>query len=240
MRPLQTFLRACLLGFGLLSFTNAKAQQPLARFDLYTGFSDLNTPGLGNLNQVGFHLQAGVNLTRRAAAGFDYSIQNGSAVLTPALATTALQRELAAELPPGYKLGLPFSATTQTFTGGGQLVFRRYRTATFFVRPVLAAFHIEAVPHPADPIASLVSAQLAPGGRITDWVGAYGAGGGAEFPLSRWLGARVQFDAGWNHPFSNLLEHGHVSYRYSVGPAFHIGPKLHHMAARAQRSPQAS
>ena len=37
----------------------AFAQQDyVGRYDLYTGFSDLNTPALHNINQVGFHLQA--------------------------------------------------------------------------------------------------------------------------------------------------------------------------------------
>ncbi len=205
----------------------ASAQQPyIGRWDTYTGFSDLNTPGLNNINQIGFHLQAGANVNRWSSVGFDYSTQNGATHLTPAIATTTLRQELAAELPPSYALNLPVDVTIQTFTAGGQLVIRHYRGVTFFARPVLAAFHIRGTPHPNDPINTLVAAQLAPQGYLTDWYGAYGAGGGVEFPIMRHLGARAQFDAGWNHPFSNILDHGSFTYRYSVGPAFHFGHNI--------------
>lgn len=197
--------------------------QYVGRFDLYTGFSDLNTPGLNNINQVGFHLQAGYNATRWLSYGFDFSTQNGSTTLTPGIATAALRQQLAAELPRGYTLQLPVEVTTQTYTAGGQLVVRHYRAATLFVRPVLAAFHIHGTPRPNDPVNTLVAAQLAPKGYLTDWYGTYGVGGGVEFPVVRHLGARVQFDAGWNHPFNDILDHGSWTYRYSVGPAFHFG-----------------
>ncbi|GAA3770860.1 hypothetical protein [Terriglobus aquaticus] len=217
---------ALAISFAAAIFSTAvgQAQTPyVGRFDLYTGFSDLNTPGLNNINQIGFHLQAGVTANRWLSYGFDYSTQNGSTHLTPGIATQALRQQLAAELPPGYSLNLPVDVTIQTFTAGGQLIFRKYHAATFFARPVLAAFHIRGTPHPNDPVNTLVAAQLAPQGYLTDWYGAYGAGGGVEFPVMKHLGARVQFDAGWNHPFDTILDHGGFSFRYSVGPAFHFG-----------------
>ena len=232
-KPLFTALHRQLALTGLLALTAASGRgqttQPapyVGRWDLYTGFSDLNTPGLNNINQVGFHLQAGYNAKRWLSYGFDYSTQTGSTNLTPGIATTALRQQLAAELPPGYQLKLPVSVTIQTFTAGGQLVVRHYRAATLFVRPVLAAFHIRGTPQPNDPINTLVAAQLAPRGYLTDWYGTYGIGGGVEVPVMKHLGARVQFDAGWNHPFSDILDHGSWTYRYSVGPAFHFGRDL--------------
>lgn len=216
-----------ILLFALPFPMRCQAQTPyIGRYDLYTGFSDLNTPGLNNINQVGFHLQAGFTANQHVSYGFDYSTQNGTTHLTPGIATVALRQQLAAELPPGYALDLPVDVTIQSFTAGGQYVIRHYRKATFFVRPVLAAFHIRGTPQPNDGINTLVAAQLAPHGYLTDWYGAYGAGGGVEVPVLRHLGARVQFDAGWNHPFSNILEHGGFSYRYSIGPAFHFGPNV--------------
>jgi hypothetical protein len=217
-----------LLGLFLCTVTlPCPAQKDyLGRYDIYTGFSDLNTPGLSNINQVGFHLQAGLIASKWLSYGFDYSTQNGSSQLTTDIATPALQRQLAAELPPGYVLRLPFSATTQTFTAGGQLTIRKYHAVTIFVRPVLAAFHITATPHPNDLVSTLVAAQLAPQGELKDWYGAYGAGGGVEVPVLRHVGARVQFDAGWNHPFTDILANGSWSYRFSVGPAFHFGKNV--------------
>lgn len=215
---------AALVSLAALHNPSLHAQQPyVGRFDLYTGFSDLNTPGLNNINQVGFALQAGIPVKRWLSYGFDYSVQNGSTHLTPGLATASLQRQLGAELPPGYSLNIPFSASTQTFTAGGQIAIRHYHTATFFVRPVLAAFRQSATPHPTDAVGTLVAAQLVPQGTKVDWTGAYGAGGGVEFPLFKHVGARAQFDAGWNHPFNDILGRGNWSYRYSVGPSFHFG-----------------
>jgi hypothetical protein len=218
-------LCACLL-FGL-AFTHAQAEQPnVPKYDVYAGFSDLHTPGLNGTNQIGVHVQAGMNVSAWTALGIDYSVQSGSGTLTPDLLRIPLRAQLAAEVPRGYQLQLPFKATTQSFSGGGQLVIRHFKNVTFSVRPVLAAFHIDAVPKPSDPVATLISAQLAPTGHLTDWVGTYGAGGAAEVKALKWLGVRAQFDAGWNHPLSNLLDHGSVSYRYSIGPAFHFGPTL--------------
>ena len=231
----NSIVTGVLLGLSLAAFgPSCSAQKDyLGRYDLYTGFSDLNTPGLSNINQVGFHLQAGLIASKWFSYGFDYSTQNGSSQLTTNIATPALQQQLAAELPPGYVLRLPFSATTQTFTAGGQLTIRKYHAVTVFVRPVLAAFHITATPHPNDPIGTLVAAQLAPSGKLTDWYGAYGAGGGVEVPVLRHVGARVQLDAGWNHPFTDILANGSWSYRFSVGPAFHFAKNVSTANARS-------
>lgn len=226
LRLLYKMIACCLAGNVVVTVPAFSQQRDIPRYELYAGFSDLNTPGLNNINQMGFHLQAGANLSNWTATGLDYSVQKGTGSITSKLLSASLQKQLAAELPTGYQLNLPYDASIQSFSGGMQVVVRHYRKATFHVRPVLAAFHISATPRPGDPVALLVSAQLAPNGHLTDWFGAYGAGGDAEVPVSRWLGARIQFDAGWNHPLSNILDHGSVSYRYSVGPAFHFGPVL--------------
>ena len=222
---LRLFAARTFILFAVLVATPVcRAQQNyVGRYDLYAGFSDLNTPGLNNINQTGFHLQAGLNTTHWFSYGLDYSYQNGATHLTPGLATSALQAQLGAELPPGYNLYIPFNANTQTITAGGQVVFRHYRRVTLFARPVLTAFRISATPHPTDAIGALVSAQLVPGGTKINWVGAYGAGGGVEFAITRQLGIRTQFDAAWNHPFDDILGRGSFSYRSSIGPAFHFG-----------------
>jgi opacity protein-like surface antigen len=220
----------------LLSVTAlCRAQQPyVGRYDIYTGFSDLNTPGLNSLNQVGFNLQAGANVNRMLGVGFDYSVQAGDTSLTANLATPALQAQLAALaaefaelglLPAGYTLRIPLHAVTQTFTVGGQYEYRHFSRATLFIRPSLSAFRIKATPHPdpQDLYGTTVANILAPDGSLTDWTGAYGAGGGGEFNITKHVAARAQLDVIWNHPFNSILANGFWSYRYSVGPAFHFG-----------------
>lgn len=212
-------------------------QEYVGRYNIYTGFSDLSSPGLNSLNQVGFHLQAGANATRWLAGGFDYSVQSGNTSLTANLATPQLQAQLTALaiqfveaglIPANYTLDLPIHAYTQTFTGGVQLEYRHLSHATLFIRPSLSAFRITATPHanPQDPYAITVSNFLAPSGSLTDWTGAYGAGGGATFSITRHIGVRAQIDAVWNHPFNSILGNGFWSYRYSVGPAFNFGANV--------------
>ena len=212
-------------------------QEYVGRYNIYTGFSDLSSPGLNSLNQIGFHLQAGLNANRLIGAGFDYSVQGGDTSLTANLATPQLQAQLgalAAEfaqaglLPPGYTLNLPLHAFTQTFTIGGQLEFRHFEYATLFLRPSLSAFRITATPHPnpQDLFAVTVSQSLAPNGSLTDWTGAYGVGGGADLKISEHVWARTQLDAVWNHPFNSILANGFWSYRFSIGPSFKFGPNV--------------
>ena len=135
-------------------------------------------------------------------------------------------------LPPTYAVDVPLSATTQTFTAGSQLNYRHFSKVTFFIRPSLAAFRLEATPHPRNANdATVVGALeltnvLTPQGTITDWTGAYGVGGGVEFALARHFGVRAQLDAVWNHPFNYVVADGGWSYRYSIGPSFHFGRNI--------------
>ena len=222
---------------GLATTTCSAQQEYVGRYNVYTGFSDLSSPGLNSLNQVGFHLQAGGNVNRWLASGFDYSVQTGDTSLTANLATPQLQTQLTALaiqfiqaglIPPTYKLNIPLHAFTQTFTAGVQLEYRHFSHTTIFIRPSLSAFRITATPHPnpQDPYAVTVSNFLAPSGSLTDWTGAYGAGGGADFNITRHVGARIRNRCVWNHPFNSILANGFWSYRYSVGPAFHFGSNV--------------
>jgi hypothetical protein len=207
----------------------AFAQQDyVGRYDLYTGFSDLNTPALHNINQVGFHLQAGINNNRWLSTGFDYSIQTGDTTLIPSLASPAVTAGLTqlyqyGILPLTYAVDLPLSATTQTFTAGSQLNYRHFSKVTLFIRPSLAAFRISATPHPANPYDAIVASVLVANPPLVDWTGAYGVGGGAEFALSRHFGIRAQLDVVYNHPYNYILANGGWSYRSSIGPSFHFG-----------------
>ncbi|MGI4828802.1 MAG: hypothetical protein ACRYFU_11520 [Janthinobacterium lividum] len=82
MHLLRNTILCCLVGNVLITVPAVSQQKDISRYDLYTGFSDLNTPGLNNINQVGFDLQTGVNLSTWSVLGLDYSVQHGSGVLT--------------------------------------------------------------------------------------------------------------------------------------------------------------
>ena len=223
----------------LTQMPHASAQQQyFGRYDLYTGFSDLYTPGLNGINQKGFHLQAGINNNRWLSTGFDYSVQTGNTSLVPGFASPAIKEGIAelyelGYLPPTYAVDVPLSATTQTFTAGSQLNYRHFSKVTLFIRPSLAAFRLNATAHPRPNTPDVVvvgalemSNVLQPNGTITDWTGAYGVGGGADFALTKHIGIRAQMDAVWNHPFNYVVANGGWSYRFSIGPSFHFGRNI--------------
>jgi opacity protein-like surface antigen len=133
------------------------AQDYVGRFDVYTGYSYLNSPKL-DLQQRGFNTQIGANLNRWLAFGVDYSIQFGRAALVPSdLKTqyaTPLNNLVAAGAAgglagfgfpaayfTGYKLYAPFDATTQTYTVGPQLVWRTKGKIAYFAHPSIGAIH---------------------------------------------------------------------------------------------------
>ena len=216
---------------GAQQVMHAPAQNYVSRYDIYTGFTDIDSPALG-LNQKGFHAQAGINLRRWLSMGGDYSVASGDEILTTSLLSADLQAKVngaqagyikAGLLPPNYVLMVPTHAHTQTFAFGPQLVFRHFSKATLFLRPSLGAIHERATPTKTDPFETVIVGQLAPAGFKADWTGFYGAGGGVDFALSKHLGVRAQMDAVYNHPFDDLLASGRMTYRYSVGPSFHFG-----------------
>jgi len=226
---------AALVCLCCLTVAVAQAQQPyVSRYDFYAGFADIDSPALG-LNQQGFHTQLGLNVRRWYSVGFDYSIATGSEVLTTNELPTGLQTIVngvqeqyiaAGLLPANYRLQVKTDATTNTFAMGPQLAYRHFSSATFFLRPSLGAIRERAVPHPSDPFQNVVVAQLAPAGYKLDWAGFYGAGGGADFAISRHLGLRAQMDVVHDHPFNDILANGRWTFRYSVGPSFHFGRNI--------------
>jgi opacity protein-like surface antigen len=210
---------------------NPAHQSYVGRFDVYAGFADINSPMLG-LNEQGFHLQAGMNPRRWYSVGADYSEGTGSQILTTDLLPVALQTQINTAqagyiglglLPANYRLAVPTDAFTQTFAFGPQLVDRHLSRVTLFLRPSLGALRERAVPHAIDAFQVGIVQQLAPAGFKLDWTGFYGAGGGAEFAVSKHVGLRAQFDAVYNHPFNDILANGRWTYRYSVGPSLHFG-----------------
>jgi len=221
--------------FSLAAFippTQASAQQQeVQRFDAYAGFVYFATPDL-DLDEHGFHIQVGYNLSHRFAVGFDYSNATGHNSLTPELLTlsdqlvvqTALNDlALAGLLPPAYQLSVPTGASTQTFAAGPQLTFRHFIPVTFFVRPDLGAIREVARPHPQDPIAALIVQGLAPSGDKISWASFYGVGGGMDWNATKHFALRVQVDEVYNHLFNDLLKDSRWTTRVSIGPAFRFG-----------------
>lgn len=232
MKPL--FRRFVLLVLAFAASISASAQQKnsdIERFDAYGGFAYFTTPDL-NLAEHGFHFQAGYNLTRMMALGFDYSNVSGHNSLTPNLLTLSGQlqvqtalNDLALDglLPPGYQLSVPTGASTQTFAAGPELTIRHFVPVTFFVRPDLGAIREVARLHPADPIAALIVQGLAPSGTKISWASFYGFGGGMDWNASKHFALRVQVDEVYNHLFNDLLKDARWTTRLSIGPAFRFG-----------------
>jgi hypothetical protein len=223
---------------AILSLAGAYAhaqQNYVGRYDLYAGFTDIDSPALG-LNQNGFHTQIGFTPKTWYSVGFDYSVASGSEILTPSELPAALQAQVAAAqagytaaglLPPTYKLMVPTDAYTQTFAFGPQYINRHFSKLSLFVRPSLGALRERAVPRPAtDPFQKAIIAQLAPAGFKRDWTGFYGFGGGGDFLITKNFGVRAQIDIVHNHPFDDILARGRWTYRYSVGPSFHFGKNV--------------
>lgn len=223
---------ACGLVFAALSA--AGQQTDVRRYDAYAGFAGFETPWL-NLAQRGFHTQVGENLRPWLAVGFDYSEATGHNSLTPHVLKPSLQQQLGGEigalikaglLPPNYQLVVPTHAFSQTFALGPQLEYRHYQPVTLFVRPSLGAIRQRVTPHPADPVAKAIVAQLAPSGSKLDWQGFYGFGGGLDWNATPHFGVRAQTDVVYWRLFDDLLAQGTWTTRYSIGVTYHAGRNI--------------
>ena len=161
----KVLLAVLLLSLSVCAFAQ---QDYVGRYDVFTGFSYLDSPKL-DLQQRGFNTQLGYNARRWLALGLDYSIQFGRAALvtndlktqyaTPLNAlVTAGEAGLFAPAPPlgfgisiptPYHLYAPFNATTQTYTAGPQLAYRHLKKVTLFAHPSIGAIHenISISPH---------------------------------------------------------------------------------------------
>lgn len=206
-------------------------QDYVGRFDLYGGFTYLESPHI-NLAERGFQFQFGYRPRSWYTLGFDYSVSTGHTALSPNLLTTSLQQQLGTQIggliaagviPPTYALSLPLDSLTQTFAAGPQLAYHGWRPITPFIRPSIGAIHEIATPHATDPIAAAIVAQLAPSGQKTDWTGFYGFGGGFDANVSKHFAIRFQADFVHDHLFSDLLKDGRNTVRFSVGPAVQFG-----------------
>jgi hypothetical protein len=64
-------------------------------------------------------------------------------------------------LPPGFVVASPYDATTYTFTGGPQFSLCRFRTVTFFIRPLRSGgMHESVTAKPTNPVLTQIVAGL--------------------------------------------------------------------------------
>jgi hypothetical protein len=231
---IETNLTTILAALFILAGPVFGQQSYVTRYDLFTGYTYLNSPKI-SLPEHGFHLQAGVRPTTWYSLGFDYSVSSGDLILTPDLLPTSLQQQLGAQLaqlaaagrlPAGYKLSVGAHSNTQTFTIGPQLAYRHFEKVTLFLRPSIGAIREVAKPAPTDPIAAGIAAELAPSGKKRDWTAFYGFGGGMDLNFSKHVALRVQADLVRDHLFNDLLRDSRGTVRFSIGPCFNFGHNI--------------
>jgi hypothetical protein len=223
------------LFFALLLPLRVFGQQDyVGRFDLYNGFTWFDSPS-ANLEQRGYHLQAGINAKTWLALGFDYSVATGNLTITPDLLKPSLETQIAAQIaaleaagaiPAGYQVALGAGATTQTFAAGPQLEYRHFQRVTLFIRPSIGAIYESVTLHPHDAVTTAIVSQLAPSGTKTDWEAFYGVGGGVDLNFMRHASIRLQADFVHNDLFTDILKSSRNTVRLSIGPAFHFGKNI--------------
>jgi len=236
MPPKSHLLRSAgALTLPLLFTVCAFGQQTyVTRFDLFTGYTYLNSPKV-SLAEHGFQTQFGVRPLKWMSLGFDYSVSQGDLSLTSDLLLPSLQQTLggqiaaliaAGRLPANYSLVVPASSTTHTFAGGPQFAYRHFKEVTLFIRPSCGIIKESSTPHPGDPVATAIVAQLAPSGKKNDNAIFYGFGGGVDLNFSKHVSLRVQGDFVRDHLFDDLLKDSRNTVRFSVGPAFNFGKNI--------------
>jgi opacity protein-like surface antigen len=245
-------MKKLLLAVLLLTLSAcAFAQQDyVGRYDVFAGYSYLGSPKI-NLTQRGFNTQLGYNVRRWLALGFDYSNQDGRGTLVPNELKTAYYTDVEGliqagiygvptpfgvppSIPANYSAYVPFSARTQTFTGGPQLAWHHFKKVTLFVHPSIGAIHehINLEPHDAfttfvaGPSGALVLAGVLHSTHPSDTTYFYGVGGGADYNLTKHFHLRA--DAEFVHVFlfSGLLADSRNSVRLSFGPTFNFGKNV--------------
>jgi hypothetical protein len=208
------------------SFPAYSQQTYVGRFDAFGGFSYFSSPKL-NLVERGFNGEAGVNVNRWLAMGFDFSVFSGHASLLASELNPTIQAQLApilVTLPPGFVLSVPFDATTYTYSAGPQINFRHWKPVTLFVRPGLGALHETVTAKPDSALTTgLVNMLIGPSSKVSDTVVFYGFGGGIDWRITDHLAIRTAADFAHFTVFDSLLNGGRNAVRLSIGPAFRFG-----------------
>jgi len=197
----------------------AAAQQYFQKWDVYAGYSYLNTPSK-DLTQNGYNLSFGRNINKWLALGLDISRFYGSgpqpstgAEVAKRISPTLLQGLPAPLLQalPAVKVSLPVDASTATFAAGTQFQLRKNRWVTPFFRPFLGAFHGRAVGDPnkititslpagvtpqtiAGVLSAIPQSVMKSAVTQTDTCLGYGFGGGMDLNVSKPIGIRFATD----------------------------------------------
>ena len=210
-------------------------QDYVGRWDAYGGFSFLSTGKL-NLFERGFHGQAGFNLNKWLALGFDFSTFDGHSSILPEMLNSSTQVKLgqgmaaliqAGLVPQGYSLYVPYSVRTYTYAGGPQINIRHFKQVTFFIHPDLGAMHQDTTMKPTDPIQTvIVGGLLGSSPKTSDTVPFYGVGGGIDLNVHKNLSLKLHADFVHTKLYSGLLDGGENNIRFSVGPVFHFGKNV--------------
>lgn len=225
----------------------ATAQITFRKWDMYAGYSYLNTP-TNNISQYGYNLSFGRNINHWLALGMDYSNFRGSgaqsatgAEMAAKLPTSVLQQlpPGTAQLLPGVTLNVPLAASTSTFAAGTQFQVRKTKWVTPFFRPFLGAFHSRGEGNP-----SRITPVVLPTGVTPQMLGAilatipqdvlkkavtqsdtclgYGVGAGMDFNLSRPIGVRFATD----YIRTSLFDKKQNNVRIAVGLIYRFGPEM--------------
>jgi hypothetical protein len=244
--PLQRVLAACSLRGAtvitfvllLLSFPLSGQQSYVTRFDVYGGYSFLNSPAV-SLFENGFAVQAGFRPKTWMSFGVDYTFGTGDLTIRPDQLLPALQTQLQTGIALGIKAGVlpanyPYStlsvvahSRTQTIAVGPQLAYRHFTKATLFLRPVYAGImHEAATPQPQDAVIKALVSNLITEPTKTDNVLFIGFGGGFDILFGKHFAWRTQADLVYDHLFNDLVTNGRFTTRFSSGPAFNFGPNI--------------
>ena len=217
--------------FVLLTTLNCFSQQEdVPRYVGYAGYSYFSTPSL-NLTQRGFDGDFGVNVRSWMSIGGDFSYGGGNTTLLPGKLNAATQAKLAPLVPVfkqlGIPLAVPYSASIYTYEVGPQFNYRRFSKFTLFVRPALGALHASFEAQPNNPyIAQLVNGLLNGKTSKSDTVLFYGFGGGVSYEATRNFGIRSTVDFVHYNMFSDLLDGGRNTMRFTVGTKYSFGKNI--------------
>jgi hypothetical protein len=209
----------------MLAAVGYSQQGYVGRIDGFGAYSYFTSPRL-NLVARGFNGQAGVNLNRWLAMGFDFSVFDGHTTLYPNMLNASVKANLGATIPPALmpSVYIPYTARIYEYAAGPQINIRKLKWATFYVHPDLGALHVDVTANPSNAFQQmLVNNLVGPTGKTSDTVVFWGIGGGIDWNVTKHMSLRTGCDLVRMNMFQSMLDGPRNSVRISVGPSFHFG-----------------